>query len=113
MGTITNRFTEGWTGPIEYQLLHEDPDTGIQTPFDASDTTPSLVMHDKDGNAVTLKGTTEWVDAKTSKVKFSPDSEDLVAAGSPYTVRFKVTDQTGKDVFFPQGEAMVWRVFSQ
>lgn len=113
MGTITNRFTEGWTGPIEYQLLHEDPDTGEQTTFDASDTTPSLVIHDKDGETVTLKGTTEWVDAATSKVRFLPDDEDLVADGSPYTVRFKVTDQTGKDVFFPQGEAMVWRVFSQ
>ncbi len=112
MGTITNRFTEGWTGPIEYQLLHEDPESGERTSFDATDMGVAIVIHDKDGAAVTPKGTVEWAVMAESKVRFSPGEEDLVAADSPYTVRFKVTDVSGRETFFPQGEAMIWRIFA-
>lgn len=108
------RLTEGWTSPIEYELYHEDPVTGVLTvPSELAACTPSLVLKDKDGAAITYTGTVAWADAPNGIIRFSPAATDLTAAKSPITARFKVTDASSKISFYPQGEALIWRVYAQ
>jgi hypothetical protein len=113
MSNETLRLTEGWTTPIEYKLLHEDPETGeLTVPEGLADMTPSLVLKDKDGNAIDTSSDVEWADAANGIVRYNPDATALTAAKSPFTAKFKVTDASSKIAYFPQGEPLIWRVYA-
>jgi hypothetical protein len=103
----TDEYTEGHTAPIEYDLRHDNAS------YDATGMTPSLVLKDKDGAEITITGTVEWATAATSRIRFNPAATDLVASKSPYTLRWKVTDLSGKIAYYPQGQAITLKIFSK
>jgi hypothetical protein len=97
-------LVEGWTGPIDMQLTM-DGVAGNMT-----GTTVALVLRDNAGALVTLGGVSSWVDAVLAKARYAPVAADLLMSKSPYTARWKVTDATSKDVFFPNADSDVWIV---
>ncbi len=102
-----DEYCEGWTSPIEYTLEHNGES------FSAAGMTPGMVLRDKDGNAITFTGTVEWADETESKIRFNPASTDFDADLSPYTLRWKVTDTEGKIAYYPQGKAIILRIYRQ
>jgi len=106
MSTISENYTEGYTGDIIYQLL----DNGL--PFDATGMSIDIVLKDQAGLTVDVVGDVSWETAALSKPKYIPDPTDFVAARSPYTAHWKVTNGT-KVLFYPQGAPIVWRVHKQ
>ena len=94
---------EGTTAALLFQLRNVtvDPNTLEETeaPFDGTGMTLEIVM--KDRNGVDVSPTIDWEDATISKVRVSPAEGDLLQSGSPYRVRFKITDATGKVFFYP------------
>lgn len=94
---------EGQTEPIIHQLLNEGE------PFLIQGMTVELVLQKKDGTAISTSGKTTNLDDGTApnkgKVKYSPDAADLTKAGSPYYVRWKVTDGAGKIAFWSNSAA--------
>jgi hypothetical protein len=102
-----DEYTEGWTAPIEYYLKH-DGET-----FNASGMTPDLVLTDKSGNVVAVKGTVTWADENVSKIRFTPDPTDFDASLSPYKLHWKVTENSSPVAiaFYPQGEPILIEVY--
>jgi hypothetical protein len=99
---MSEHFVEGWTAPIDYQLKKND------LPFDGSGMTVSLELRDKAGVVVAEAGTTGWLNAAQSTVRYAPAATDLTFARSPMKARFKVVNGT-EVVFFPRGlEAEEW-----
>lgn len=95
---------EGWTGDLDFQLLADGNAQNI------SGNSIALIVQDHSGASVTFAGNISVPDATTGKVRFSPQPADLLAAKSPYNVRWKVTDGAGKVVFFPSGKDDFWTV---
>src|SRR5688500_391693 len=94
-------FVEGWTAPIDYQLKKNG------ATFNGAGMTVSLELRDRNGTVVTETGSTAWLTAATSTVRYTPAATDLTFARSPLRVRFKVV--AGSEVaFFPRGEAEEW-----
>ncbi len=60
------------------------------------------------GTEITLAGTSGIETPGSGLVYFDPDPTDLVYSRNPLQVRWKVTDQNNKVVFFPSGPADVW-----
>jgi hypothetical protein len=102
-----DEYTQGWTAAIEHTLEHD----GVT--FNASGMTPSLVLKDKDGTVVVFTGTVEWAAAATSRIRFNPAATDLLAANSPYTLHWKVTDAAAKIAYYPQGAPITLKVHAQ
>lgn len=97
-------LVEGWTGPLEFQLLADG------TAQDLTGMTVELILKDSEGTAITTTGDITVTGAATGEVTYAPDSADLAAAASPLASRFKVTDGSGKVVYFPSGEPDRWFV---
>jgi hypothetical protein len=97
-------LVEGWTGDIDLQLLAGG------TPVNLAGMTIEMVLKDKNGVAVDAAGDVVILDPATGYIRVSLDPADLVAAATPHSVHFKVTDSGGKSVFFPSGPADTWRV---
>ena len=95
------RLVEGWTASIDYQLKND----GV--PFNATGMTVALELRDRSGAVVTEAGTTNWLDATQSTVRYTPNAGDLTFARSPMKVRFKVT-ASGQSVWYPRSEPEEW-----
>lgn len=106
-------FVEGWTSPIEYQLYHRDPQTGVEATFNATGFGAAIVLKNRLGVAVDVSGDVTWAAEATSKIRYTPDAADLVAADGPYTVHFKVTDGGGAISYYPQDDPLRWIVHPQ
>jgi hypothetical protein len=98
---MSEHFVEGWTVPIDYQLKKNG------AAFNGAGMTVSLELRAKDGTVFTEAGSTGWLDAAQSQVRYTPASTDLTFARSPMRVRFKVVAGT-EVAFFPRGEAEEW-----
>lgn len=98
---MSEYFVEGWTAPIDYQLKKN------HLPFDGTGMTVSLELRDKSGVVVAETGSTNWLDATQSTVRYTPAAADLTFAQSPMRVRFKVVAGV-EVVFFPRSEAEEW-----
>jgi hypothetical protein len=94
---------EGQTEPIIHQLLNEGEPVAIQGMM------VELVLQKRDGIAINTSGKITNLDDGTEpnrgKVRYSPDAADLTKAGSPYFVRWKVTDVGGKIAFWSNAAA--------
>jgi hypothetical protein len=101
----TLELVGGWTGYIDEQLLAD----GVAV--DLTGCTVALLLRKKDGSTLTLQGLTSVTNAAQGRVRFAPHADDLDATESPYVCRWKVTDGTGKVVYFPGGRADVWTVY--
>lgn len=105
-------WTEAQTAHETF-VLESANDSGVLVAEDLTGLTVELVLKDKSGTAVTTTGDVAIVTAASGKVKYTPDSTDLLASGSPYTARFKVTYGDSSIRYFPQGAAMRWNVYPQ
>jgi hypothetical protein len=92
---MTLDLVEGWTGPVPVTL---EADGAAQN---LTGLTVAAQLYDKDGTAVTTTGDVSVTTAASGEVEWTPDAADLDADLSPYELRFKVTDGSGLDVFFP------------
>ncbi len=103
----TKKVVEGTTAMLEWNLYNDCE------PFDATGITPAAVLKDKDGTTITTTGKIEWATITASKIRYRPDAADLVAAKSPYTLHFKLTDSVGKISFYPDDAAIKLLVYAQ
>jgi hypothetical protein len=93
-------IVEGWTDEIGPFTPKAD-DVAV----DLTGLTVELILRSKTGALVeTTSDARVDDDPTTGKVYWTPDAADLSAAQSPYTLRWKVTDDSGV-VFFPNGRA--------
>ena len=102
-------YVQGWTGPIERQL--SDDIEGTVTAVDGTGKTVALELHDRVGAQVNPSGTVAWDDQSGGTVIYYPADGDLRAASSPYRARWKVTDGSGDDVFYPDDRGEEWKVW--
>lgn len=101
---MTDDLVEGWTGPLDFALLTDG------AALNGTGLTVTLALRDRSEGVVNVTGNVAWLVQASGTVRFSPSAEDLKAARSPYQARFKVTDGSSKDVFFPNAEPMKWVV---
>lgn len=95
----TYEWVQGATGDIDIFLLAD----GVAPAVPISGT-PALVVQGADGTVVDTSGKVTTVDATAWKVRYNPGAADLLAAASPYQMRWMYT--SGGKVFpFPNGEA--------
>lgn len=90
-------LTEGWTGPLPFTLKADD------VAVDLTGLTVQMQMLDNGGQPVQLGGSLAVTTAASGLVTYSPGASDFQVVKSPYAVKFKVTDGSGKVVFFPNG----------
>lgn len=106
---MSQDLTAGWTGPIDEQLLADGQ------PYDLSTMTVELILKTKAGTQVSTTSTAgpevSILTSTSGVVRYLPTSADLKAEHSPYAARWKVTDSTGRVVFFPSGRPSVWTVY--
>jgi hypothetical protein len=101
----TVEIVEGWTEALDWQLLADDAAVNL-----SGVTAVALIVHDKDAALVTLAGTASVLQASTGKVRYPPVAADFTAARAPYSVRWKVTDASGKIAYFPNGAPDILKV---
>lgn len=104
---MSQELTEGWTGPIDEQLLRDG------SPYDITTMTVALILKTKSGALVSTTSTAEVTifDSTAGIVRYLPTTADLKASLSPYSAKWKVTDSTGRIVFFPSGRPSRWDVY--
>lgn len=96
-------FVEGWTEPIPYTINVDG------AALDLSGLTVELALYDCHDLPVAFDGELTVTSAASGQVEFAPAAGDLVAADSPYSVRFKITSADGVS-YFPSEQAEVWNV---
>lgn len=100
-------IVEGWTEELGPFTLKADG-----AAVDLSDMTVALILRNRNGQSVTVEGTTRISDTPTDgQVYYTPDGADLLNAKSPYSLRWEVTDGAGRVVFFPNGAPDTISVF--
>jgi hypothetical protein len=97
-------LVEGWTERIVYQLSAD----GVNQALTGAGV--EMLLYDKHNRPVAYSGTAGISDVALGKVYFDPTAADLVNSLSPYEVRWKVTDLSGKIAFFPNGNIELWNV---
>lgn len=102
-------LVQGWTDPIDYQLKKVAVD-GTITILNLTGMTAALEVFDARGNSISIAGTVTVTSAITGEVRFAPGASDLLTAKSPYEIRWKITDGSGKVAYFPRAEAEKWIV---
>lgn len=97
-------ITEKQTAALGFQLLEGG------SPLNLTGVTVVVLITDNTG-AVISTGTVTVTDAANGKVSWTPGSTaDLVAANSPYYVRWKLTDGSGKIKYVPSALRDVWEI---
>jgi hypothetical protein len=99
MATIAE-IVEGWTERISFTLKSDGTainGTGL--------TLTDVIITARDGTVVETTGDFGWLVQASGTIFYDPDSTDFTAGKSPYRVRAKVTDGSGKVVFFPNASA--------
>ncbi len=103
---LLTEIVEGWTSRLSFQLLEDGAamdGTGI--------TVSALDIVGADGTVVDTAGDFGWITAGSGTVYYDPDATDFVASKSPYSVRYQLTDGTGKKAWHPNGKPDQIRVF--
>ena len=92
-------WVEGETKPITPTLY--DGDGTSRTAVDGTGLTVGLVVYDRNGASVPISGKVSWDTAASGMAKYEPASTDLLAANSPYTARWTVTDSNSDVAYYP------------
>lgn len=100
MAKLKVEFVEGWTGPLDFQLLND----GVAQ--DLTSMTVTGQARTRLATTVDLSSDVTVLSATAGTVRLTPDAVDFDNAFSPYELRFKVVDATTAVVFFPSGEAV-------
>jgi hypothetical protein len=99
---ITINVVQDWTGPLDFRLEADG------SAVDLTGTTPLLILSEENGASITLAGTSALLTATGGTVRFTPATGDLIKGG--YRGRWKITDGSSNDVYFPNEEADTWKV---
>lgn len=102
----TLAIREGWTERIRYRLTRNSPAVDM----DLTGMTVELVGKDRASVALVFSGTVGSDDPANGIVYLDPATTDLLAATSPYRVRWKITDSFGKIAYFPREDPLVWNI---
>ncbi len=100
MANIKVEFVEGWTGPLDFQLLNDG------TAQNLAGTTVTGQARNRLLQLVDLSSDVTVTSATDGQVRMTPDTGDFPADQSPYELRFKVVDGTTATVFFPSAQAL-------
>ncbi len=102
---ITHIIPEGTTEPQDFQLKAD----GVN--FDATGFNIGLQIDDRDGVAVNLTGTFDYLDQAAGTVRVLLAATDLPLNKSAYRVRFSITDGSSKVAFIPNGrDPDIWQI---
>lgn len=101
---MSDIFREGWTERIKYALTVD----GVA--LNLTGLTVALVGVSATRATLTFSGTTGVDDETGGKVYFDPAPTDLLAANSPYYLRWAITDGAGKTAFFPRLNPLQWDI---
>jgi hypothetical protein len=97
-------ITEKQTAAIGFQLMEGG------SPLNLTGATVAILMTDNTGTVIAT-GAVSVTDATNGKVAWTPaTTADLVASKSPYQVRWKITDGSGKIKYVPSGLRDVWEI---
>lgn len=99
---VIAELVEGWTERVTLTLKADGTAVNL-----TGLTLTDLLITGKDGTQVDTTGDFGVLVAANGTIFYDPDSSDFVAAKSPYRVRAKVTDGSGKVVFFPNAASDV------
>lgn len=97
-------IVEGWTDRISYQLYADGAAPNL------TGMSAVLLLYTNSKGAFPYSGTSGILSASSGTVYFDPAISDLLANNSPYFVRWRVTDGSGKVSYFPNSEAEEWTV---
>jgi hypothetical protein len=96
---VLTEVVQGWSGPLPFTLYAD----GVAV--DLTGLTVTGIVHTRRGTDVSTTGKVSVTGTTSGEVTWTPASSDLLAANSPYAVRFKVADLTSATVYFANGEA--------
>ncbi len=96
---MTEYLVEGWTERIVETLTTDGVAQNL------TGLTVTMLLYDNTDTKITYGGTSGIVSAAAGTVYFDPASTDLLASKSPYSVRWKVTDGSGKVAYWPAGQS--------
>lgn len=99
---MTEYFVDGWTLPIEYQLL------SCGDPINLTGATVTLRAYGVNDTLLTLGGSVVVTSSTGGKVEFRACSGDLTQAQAELRIRFKIVDASTKVSFCPSCEAETW-----
>lgn len=102
------QLVEAETKPVDVTLY--DGEGSTRAAIDGTGLTVTMVLRDRTGAVVPVSGKVDWLVQASGTVRYSPTTDDLKAERSPYAARFKVTDSSSKDAFYPNGKADEWVV---
>jgi len=105
---LLTEIVEGWTSRLAFQLLEDGAamdGTGI--------TVSALDIVGADGTVVDTTGDFGWITQASGTVYYDPDATDFIAAKSPYSVRYQLTDGNGKKAWHPSGKPDQIRVYAR
>jgi len=105
---MSRNLVEAETKPVDVTLY--DGEGVNKVAINGTGLTVTLYLRDRNGGLVNVTGEVAWLVAADGTVRYSPAAGDLKVERSPYAARFKVTDGSGKDAFYPNGPADVWTV---
>ena len=90
---------EGQTAPVDLDIRLD----GVMVPKGDLDAMASLVavITDKDNIPATSIGTVATITHDAYNVQYNPTGTDLLHAKSPYALRIRMTDGTGKIAYAP------------
>lgn len=96
----------GWTESLDFDLLADG-----DTPEGTLDGDIELILKKADGTQMDTTGDVAIQDATTWRVRYTPDTGDLVAG--TYRGRFKRTSVAGKVSYFPSKAWDDWIIRSE
>ena len=100
MSILKVEFVEGWTGPLDFELLND----GVAQDLTAMTVTGQA--RNRLNTTVDLTADVAVLTATAGTVRLTPDAADFDSTESPYELRFKVVDGASAVVFFPSAEAV-------
>jgi hypothetical protein len=101
---MAENLVEGWTERIRQTLL------GDNAAVNLTGLTVSLQLYDRNDRLTTPSGAAGIDTAAAGIAYFDPAGGDLLARLSPYRIRWKVVDGSGKITYFPNDSPDLWIV---
>lgn len=104
MAHVDLPLVQGWTGRLEHRLTAD----GVSQQLTTNDRVAPWVFDRNEAVVSTSSDEVDIVTASCGHVGWNPPTTcALKAAGSPYTLRFLVTDGLGKYVFYPNEDPIL------
>lgn len=96
----TLELVAGWSAAVPLTLEADG------APIPLTGLTITAELYDRDGVAVNADSDVETTSAAAGEIDWTPDAADLTVEGSPYELRFKLTDVDNAALFVPNAKAV-------